>query len=71
MTDRDLDNLTYLLSFSADQLQDWMATRPEDDRKYALELLTLAPHEIIDLAVDLLTSYPEAMKAIKPFMITK
>ena len=69
MNEHDFDNLAYLLQFSPAQLQEWMKTAPKDDRVYAIELLALAPHEILDIAVEVMTSYPEAMAAIKPHML--
>ena len=71
MNQRDLDNLAYLLTFSPSELQEWMLTQPKDDQQYAIELLQLAPHEILDMAVSAMTEFPEAMEAIKPHMLQK
>jgi hypothetical protein len=69
MNERDLENLVYLLQFSPNELQTWMQTISKDDRAYAMELLTLAPYEIIDIAVSSMLSYDEAFAVIKPQML--
>ena len=71
MNSNDFDNLAYLLQFSPAELQEWMKTQTKSDQAYALDLLALAPHEILDIAVEVMAEFPEAMAAIKPFMLQK
>mgnify|MGYP007121418943 FL=1 len=69
MNERDFDNLAYLLQFSPSELQEWMKTQSRADQAYALEILSIAPYEVIDIAVSVMTSYYDAMEVIRPHML--
>lgn len=49
MTEEDYQNLFFLLSISSETFNDWWDSADEDDRDYALSLLKMAEHEIIDI----------------------
>ena len=50
MSEEDYENLNFLLSISNETFNDWWDTVDEDDRDYALTLLKVAEHEIIEMA---------------------
>jgi len=52
MSDRDRDNLNFLLSSSNEVLRDWMSVTDQDDIDYAFDLLTRAKLMMIDQAVE-------------------
>ena len=53
MTERDLDNLEFLLTASNKTIGDWFSKMEPDDIDYAIELLELAKLELVDQATEL------------------
>lgn len=60
MTDRDYDNVQFLLTASDIELDQWFDAMPEQERTYALSLLLEMQQDVINLAVDMMASWPEA-----------
>lgn len=48
MTEEDYNNLYFLLNISSEAFEDWWDTIDQEDRDYALSLLKVAEHEIIE-----------------------
>lgn len=48
MTEEDYNNLYFLLNISNETFEDWWDTIDQEDRDYALSLLKVAEHEIIE-----------------------
>lgn len=48
MTEEDYDNLNFLLNLTNDAFSEWWDTLEEDDKDYALSILKVAEHEIIE-----------------------
>ena len=67
MSERDLDNLEFLLTASNETLTDWFTKMDQDDIEYAFELLEMAKLEMIDQATEL-SSLQESTEAIKKIM---
>jgi hypothetical protein len=67
MSERDLDNLEFLLTASNETLTDWFSKMEQDDIDYAFELLEMAKLEMIDQATEL-SSMRESTEAIKKIM---
>ena len=52
MSDRDRDNLNFLLSSSNEVLRDWISVMDQDDIDYAFDILNRAKLMMIDQAVE-------------------
>jgi hypothetical protein len=52
MTDRDIENLNFLLNSSKATIQEWMTVVDSDDLDYALLLMSLYHLRLCDLAVE-------------------
>lgn len=52
MSDRDRENLNFLLTSSDEVIRDWMRVVDQDDIDYAFELLNKAQLMMIDRAVE-------------------
>jgi len=67
MTERDLDNLEFLLSASNKVIGDWFSKMEQDDIDYAFELLELAKLELVDQATEL-TDLSQAQDVLSTIM---
>jgi hypothetical protein len=67
MTERDLDNLEFLLTASNETIADWFSKMEPDDIDYAFELLEMAKLELVDQATEL-TDLSEANDALSKIM---
>jgi hypothetical protein len=67
MSERDLDNLEFLLTASTEVIVDWFNTVEPDDIDYAFELLEMAKLELVDQATEL-TDLSEANDALSKIM---
>jgi hypothetical protein len=67
MTQRDLDNLEFLLTASTEVIGDWFSKMEPDDIDYAFELLEMAKLELVDQATEL-TDLSEANDALSKIM---
>ena len=52
LTDRDVENLNFLVNASDEVLRDWMNHVDADDIDYAQELLEMLKHRILDIAAE-------------------
>jgi len=57
MNDWDKNNLNYLMSLTEDEFDEFMATMPEDDIQYAIELIQTRKAETALLAEELRDVY--------------
>ena len=67
MTERDLDNLEFLLTASNKTIGDWFSKMEPDDIDYAIELLELAKLELVDQATEL-TDLSDARNVLSSIM---
>lgn len=67
MTERDLDNLEFLLTASNKVIGDWFSKMEPDDIDYAIELLELAKLELVDQATEL-TDLSQAQDVLSTIM---
>lgn len=67
MTERDLDNLEFLLTASNKVIGDWFSKMEQDDIDYAFELLELAKLELVDQATEL-TDLSQAQDVLSTIM---
>lgn len=67
MTERDLDNLEFLLTASNKVIGDWFSKMEQDDIDYAIELLELAKLELVDQATEL-TDLSQAQDVLSSIM---
>jgi hypothetical protein len=67
MTERDLDNLEFLLTASNKVIGDWFSKMEQDDIDYAIELLELAKLELVDQATEL-TDMSQAQDVLSTIM---
>ena len=59
MNDWDKNNLNYLMSLTEDEFDEFMATMPEDDIQYAIELIQTRKAETAVLLEELRDAYYE------------
>ena len=69
MSQRDKDNLVFLLSLSHDGLHQWFYQASEDDINYAEELIAQAQLLAIDARVAEMPQFKEAQEVLKPYML--
>jgi hypothetical protein len=67
MTERDLDNLEFLLTASNKVIGDWFSKMEPDDIDYAIELLELAKLELVDQATEM-TDLSQAQDVLSTIM---
>jgi hypothetical protein len=67
MTERDLDNLEFLLTASNKTIGDWFSKMEPDDIDYAIELLELAKLELVDQATEM-TDLSQAQNVLSSIM---
>lgn len=77
MNEHDRSNLEFLMSASADVLQDWFESVSEDDINYAMELLKAYEKELVENRAELATEFklqvlnnefPEAKQVLSKFI---
>ena len=61
MNDWDKNNLNYLMSLSEAEFDEFMATMPDDDIEYALELIQTRKAENLVLLEELRDTFNESM----------
>lgn len=64
MTPRDYENLRFLLTISAEELEGWYRQASFEDIVYASSLFNIGHLEFIDFAVELMDDYPQAKEII-------
>ena len=69
MSQRDKDNLVFLLSLSHDGLHQWFHQASQDDIDYAEELIAQAQLLAIDARVAEMPQFKEAQEVLKPYML--
>lgn len=67
MTERDLDNLEFLLTASSRTIGDWFSKMEPDDIDYAIELLEMAKLELVDQATEM-TDFSDAKDFLSSIM---
>lgn len=70
MNNHDLNNLKFLLESTPEELARWRSTATADDLAYAQELFDMAALELIDAAVNCLSSYTEANEVLNKYRLT-
>jgi hypothetical protein len=69
MSQRDKDNLIFLMSLSTEGLRNWFTQASDDDINYAEELIAQAHILAIDARVAQLPQFKEAQEVLKPFLL--
>ena len=69
MSQRDKDNLIFLMSLSTEGLRNWFTQASDDDINYAEELIAQAHILAIDARVAQLPQFKEAQEVLKPYML--
>ena len=69
MSQRDADNLAFLLNLTPTGLREWYEQASEDDINYAEELIAQAQILAIDARVAGMPQYVEAQEVLKPFLL--
>ena len=69
MSQRDKDNLIFLMSLSTEGLRNWFTQASDDDINYAEELIAQAQIMAIDARVAQLPQFKEAQQVLKPYML--
>jgi hypothetical protein len=69
MSQRDKDNLIFLMSLSTEGLRNWFTQASDDDIDYAEELIAQAHILAIDARVAQLPQFKEAQEILKPYML--
>ena len=69
MSQRDKENLVFLMSLSPAGLRDWFTQASEDDINYAEELIAQAQILAIDARVAQMPQYAEAQEVLKPYLL--
>jgi len=67
MSKEDYDNLEFLLSISRDEFDEWWETVDDEERRYALTILKMAQHEIIERAQEQTGDLSLARSALSRF----
>jgi hypothetical protein len=69
MSQRDKENLVFLMNLSPAGLRDWFTQASDDDINYAEELIAQAHIMAIDARVAQLPQFKEAQEVLKPYML--
>ena len=69
MSQRDKDNLIFLLNLTPTGLRNWFDQASDDDINYAEELIAQAHIMAIDARVAQLPQFKEAEEVLKPYML--
>jgi hypothetical protein len=69
MSQRDKDNLIFLMSLSTEGLRNWFTQASDDDINYAEELIAQAHILAIDARVAQLPQFKEAQEVLKPYLL--
>jgi len=69
MSQRDKDNLVFLMSLSTEGLRNWFTQASDDDINYAEELIAQAHIIAIDARVAQLPQFKEAQEVLKPYLL--
>ena len=69
MSQRDKENLVFLMNLSPAGLREWFTQASDDDINYAEELIAQAHILAIDARVAQLPQFKEAQQVLKPFLL--